>query len=812
MRAIFLLFSIIPFFAISQHTLHGTVLHKGSELPIIGATISIAELKTGSITNEKGEFIFKNLPNGKLTIEITAIGFKTIIQNIELSEPKNISFLLEASSHNLEEMIVSGSSTKMLIKETPIPIITLSNTQWRQTASTNLVDAVAKLPGMSQITTGSTLSKPVIRGLAFNRIITLHDGIRQEDNQWGEEHSLHIDEYSIDKYEIIRGAGSFMYGSDGLGGVVSVLSRKPAPEGTIQGNILANYQTNNRLYGLSASISSNQNGLQWMGRISHKNAGNYQNAFDGKVYGSAFRELNASAMVGLNRKWGYSKIYISNFHQKVNVINGTRDSIGHFTKAIAINDSNSINIPVLESELNSRSINLTNAQDLSNQKIQLNNYLGLPNSSSITFNIAYTQNHRKEYASVFNTTTPNLYFFLQTIFYDARYNFEHHNWEITIGSNGMHQKLSNKGFEALYPNFNLLDRGGFIFTKKKINNWNISGGLRYDLRTIHIEKLYVDSSGAFQANPINVKETRFNGLNKTFASITGSIGAVYNINKQLIIRANMARGFRAPTVPEIASNGEHAGTFRYEIGNPKQQSETSLQLDAGFNYENRDWYIDWNIFSNSINNYSYTEKILKVNGKDSIIGTAPVFRYVQGRAILWGIEGQVSFSPHFAKWLNITQSISMVMARNLTAINDSAKYLPFIPSPRWITQVKFSVPSIWNKWQKHFKNIYAQFELEYYQTQNRVLLMYNTETFTPAYKLINIGFGGDVINTKKKIIFSLYFTANNILNEAYQAHQSRLKYLDKNIITNRVGVFNMGRNLSIKIFVPFDIKSNKKAS
>lgn len=805
MRLLVLFFMLLPFSVISQNILHGLVITKDGKLPIGGASIGIAELKIGAVSNEKGEFEFKNLPTKKLTIEITAIGFKTLIQTIKLGEPNFVSFVLEPSSHSLEEMIVSGSSTKTLIKESPIPITTLSNTQWRQGASTNLVDAVAKLPGMSQITTGSTLSKPVIRGLAFNRVITLHDGIRQEDNQWGEEHSLHIDEYSIDKYEIIRGAGSLLYGSDGLGGVISVLSKKPVEEGTVKGNILSNYQTNDGLYGLSFNLSGNKNGFEWTGRVSHKNAGNYKNVFDGKVYGSAFRELNANGMVGVNRRWGYSRLYFSSFHQKVNVINGTRDNIGGFTKAIAFNDSMSIYVPVSNEELNSRQINVSNWQDLINQKIQLNNYLGLPNSASISFNIAYSANHRKEYANVFNTQIPDLYFFLQTIFYDVRYNInEHKGWETTLGSNGMYQILNNKGSSALYPNFTILDRGGFVFTKKKIKQWNISGGIRYDIRTMHIEKLYVDSNNVFQTSPVNAKEIRFGGSNKTFSNITGSIGAVYTVNNKLLIRANIARGFRAPTVPETASNGEHAGTFRYELGNPNQQSETSLQFDIGTTYENKSLYIDGNIFSNTIQHYSYTEKILKANGQDSIIGTVPVFRYVQGKARLWGIEGLVSYTPPNAKWISFTQSISLVIARNLSATNDSAKYLPFIPPPRWITQVKFTK----NKALKYFKNIYTQIELEYNQAQKNALLLYNTETFTPAYGLVNAGFGGDVVNAKKKTIFSIYCTANNILNEVYQSHQSRLKYLDKNMITGRSGVYNIGSNYSIKIFVPFVLKNN----
>ncbi len=794
--------------ALSQHTLTGVVLNKENKLPVPNASVMVAELRIGANTDDNGRFYFSNLPKEKLTLQISAVSFKTRIQSLQIQDSGNTTFFLQPSNNSLEEIIISGSSAKTLIKESPIPITVLSSTQWRQMASTNLVDAVAKLPGMSQITTGSILSKPVIRGLAFNRVITIHDGIRQEDNQWGEEHSLHIDEYSIDRYEIIRGAGSLMYGSDGLGGVVSVLSRKPIEEGTIRGDILTNYQTNNKLYGLSASVSGNKNSFQWMGRISYKNAANYSNPFDGKVYGSAFKEFNINGMLGITKKWGYSRLYIANFHQKVNVINGSRDNTGQFTKQSKLDDSTIINVAVPKEELNSRMIHPSNSQDLINTKIQLNNHFILRNASNISINMAYTQNQRKEYGSILRPFIPDLYFFLQTAFYDIRYNINSDKeWETTIGTNGMAQLLTNKGNSALYPNFNLFDNGIFFFSKKKINRWNISGGMRYDIRKINIEKLYIDSNGAFQTTPQNAKEIRFTGFNKAFLNITGSLGAVYKINDQLIAKINMARGFRAPSIPEIASNGEHAGTSRYEIGNRSQQSEISLQTDIGLTYENKNWYIDATIFSNTIQNYSYSEKIIKTNGKDSIINNVPVFKYVQEKARLWGIEAQIIFTPQYIKWLSITQSFSMVMASNLSAQNDSAKFLPFMPPPRWITQVRFSIPIIKSTLGNWFKNIYAQIESEYNQPQHRAMLIYNTETTTPSYGLVHVGFGADILRNKKTI-FSIYCTANNIFNETYQSHQSRLKYLDKNVLTGRVGVYNMGRNISIKLFIPFTIKHN----
>lgn len=801
---IILFFSIITsFISQAQNAVSGKISFSDNNEPVVGANVYIPELRMGVSTDVKGFYRLKNLPKGAYTFQISYVSHKTLTEKVPVSGNITKDFIMENSATSLEEVVVTGAGIRTLVKESPVPIAALSRSQWLQTASTNMVDAIVKLPGISQISTGSVLSKPIIRGLGFNRVITVHDGVRQEDNQWGEEHSLHIDEYSIDRYEIIRGSGSLMYGSDGLGGVISVISPSPVEEGKIAGNILYNYQSNNGLQGFSANLSGNQNGLIWSGRLSHKSAGNYRNAFDGLVYGSNFKELDFSGMVGLNKKWGYSRLYFSKFGQEINIIDGLRDTQGFFMKNTVI-EGKLVKVRVTDDELQNSTINPSNSQDLSNYKISLNNYFNL-GKGSLSLNLAYSINNRREFGNVFKPNEPDLYFYLRTYYYDLRYNFaEKNGFETTIGTNGMYQKMENTGNETLYPDFNLFDNGVFVFTKKKINKLTLSGGLRFDIRDLSINKLYIDAEGKFQTNPVGAVEERFKGFSNTFKNTTGSLGAVYKISEHWSVRTNIARGFRAPSVPEISSNGEHAGTFRYEIGNINQLSEVSLQNDLGITFENKSWYFDLNLFRNQIDNYTFSERVQGISGKDSIINGVPVFHYRQGNARLTGLEGTITFNPESLRWFSITQSYSMVSGVNLSAKDDSSKYLPFMPPPRWLTNVKLTKANIG----KTLRNAYFSVELEHNQKQDQVLLAYNTETFTPAYTLVNVGMGATITNRQKKALFSVYLAANNLFDVAYQSHQSRLKYLDVNPVTGRQGVFNMGRNLSIKLIVPFEIKKN----
>jgi iron complex outermembrane receptor protein len=789
----------------AQFSLSGNVTHREDNAVVIGATVYIPELRVGATTDVNGNYKIGRLPKGNFTIQVSYVSHRTLLEKVTIAGDTQRDFVMENASQTLEEVIVSGSSSKTIIKESPIPISAITQVKLLQQASTNLVDAVAKLPGMSQVSTGAGLSKPIIRGLGFNRVITMHDGVRQEDNQWGEEHSIQIDEYSIDRYEIIRGAGSLMYGSDGLGGVVSVLSPRPVEEGTIRGRILSNYQTNHNLLGASVQVAGNKNGFTWLLQSSTKSSQNYRNRNDGRVYASNFSEpLNLNGFIGLNKTWGYSRIYLLRSYQRFNIINGTRDATGRFTTATVLPSNETADRPVTDEELRSRAFIPYNSQELWNSKVAWNNLLTINEKSSLTAVLSYARNRRSEYGDVTRPWQAQLDLYLHTYYYDVRYNLTPStNWELNVGTNGMSQRLDNQGFQVLYPNYKLFDNGLFVFGKRNFDKLKISGGIRYDIRQLDIGKLYIDSEGNFQVTPQGAGSERFSGLDRTYQNISASLGAVYDLTDRLLVRANVSRGFRAPTVPELSSNGIHAGTFRYEIGNLKAIPEVAYQGDLGLTYEDKNLYLDLSIFQNSIQNYTFSERVQAGNGQDSVVlGEIPVFRYAQGNARLRGIEATATLNPQTLPWLSITQNYSSVFGRNLAATRDDARYLPFMPAPRWITQLKFTK----DRWKNRLQNLYATVDLEVYQPQNRFLAAYNTETRTSGYQLVNIGLGTDVISKNKRTWLSVYLSVNNLWDVAYQAHQSRLKYLDVNAATGRRGVYNMGRNISLKVVIPFEAK------
>ena len=196
-----------------------------------------------------------------------------------------------------------------------------------RSSGTNIIDALSRIvPGVAALSTGPAVSKPIIRGLGYNRVITINDGVRQEGQQWGDEHGIEIDEASVQRVEILKGPASLLYGSDGMGGVVNIISNVPVERGVMKANYHVATNSNNGLISNHLNWSGHaNNGFNWNLYGSFKNAHAYQNKYDGRVLGSQFNERNFGGYIGVNKKWGYSHLLVSNFNQNFGMIEGDRD-------------------------------------------------------------------------------------------------------------------------------------------------------------------------------------------------------------------------------------------------------------------------------------------------------------------------------------------------------------------------------------------------------------------------------------------------------------------------------------------------------
>jgi len=805
-KTFIILFLFIGFLnAFAQNSLTGKISDKLTGEPLIGASIYISELKKGALTDVDGIYKINNLSSSRILVQVNQAGYKTIIETIDLSQTSSKDFEMEVSIKEVNEVVVTGVSSASEKNRTPTPISVVGKTELLQTSSTNIIDAIASQPGISQVTTGTGISKPVIRGLGYNRVVVVNDGIRQEGQQWGDEHGIEIDEFGVERVEILKGPASLTYGSDAMAGVINMISAPTIPDGGISGNVLGTLQTNNGQYGYSANIAGNVKGLIWDLRYSGKQAHSYQNKYDGYVYGSGFKENTFGGILGVNKSWGYSHLHFSTYHLVPGIVEGERDSAsGKFVKEFALDDSTSAEEIVSPGLLRSYTIGIPH-QDIQHSKAVLNSNVILGNGYLKTI-LGFQQNKRKEFGDILNPDDYGLFFLLKTINYDVRYLFpEKNDWSISTGVNGMHQSSENKGTEFLVPEYRLLDAGIFLTAKKSMKKLDFSGGIRFDTRSISSEELILDTLGIPSIHGIPNNEQKFKAFSSRFSSVSGSLGAAYKISDDAFTKLNISRGFRAPNIAELGANGEHEGTGRYEIGDPDLKAEYSLQMDYSLGLNTEHLTAEADLFYNHISNFIYTSKLNSFAGGDSIVNSEdpiPTFKFRQGNANLVGGEVTVDIHPHPLDWLHFENTFSYVQSAQEKA-SDSTKYLPFTPAAKFTTDLRANVKRIG----KLLGNAYIKLGVDHYFEQDKFYSAYGTETKTPAYTLLNIGAGTDVIK-KGKTLFSFFINVNNLTDAAYQSHLSRLKYAAENFTTGRRGVFNMGRNISLKIIVPFNLRKS----
>lgn len=785
----------------AQYSIQGTVKDAKDQSAITGASVYIPDLKKGTLTDVDGKFIVENLPRGKFLVQFKFVGYGTVVKLIDVGQPGELNITLNSSVTELSEIVISGVSHSTELKKNPIPIATLSSEVLNANVGTNIIANIAQEPGVYQVSTGVAVAKPIIRGLGYNRIITIYDGIRQEGQQWGDEHGIEIDEFSVDRVEIIKGAGSLLYGSDGLGGVINFLSPNPVAVGSIETKLISNYQTNHGLVSNSIMNAGNKKGFFWLGRASQKTAHAYKNPYDGYVFNSGFNEKDFTLSAGLNKSWGFSQLSYSSFQQNIGLVEGDRDPEGNFIRLANV-DGSAEEIQVFNDELKSYSINIPR-QHIDHKRLSSTTNLYY-RETRFQLNLGYQQNLRKEYGDVLNSDEPNLFFDLKSANYNlTAYLPEIMGWDFSLSTSGMWQQNQNKGLEFLIPEYTMFDWGAVLFAKRNFNHLDVAGGIRFDHRMLSTDALYLDDAG--MATNDQSKTQKFSADQVSFKNYSASAGLTYQFSDFVTVKFNTSRGFRAPNISELTSNGKHEGSLRYEYGNFELKPETSVQADFAMLFNSPHISAEVSVYQNNINHYIYTKKLLAKDGNDSIpdlLDPYPAYAYTQGKAKLTGGELSIDLHPHPLDWLHFENALSLVYARNRSEHADSSKYLPFTPAPRLQSEIRANT----RKW-KNVSNVFFKIQYQHYWKQDRVLLENRTETPNPSYTLWNAGFGFDVLGKKERTLFSFYFTVENVFDAAYQNNLSRLKYAAENPLTGRQGIFNMGRNFSFKVLIPVVCKS-----
>lgn len=789
---IFLLLKASFLFSQNQYQLSGTITNEKSGEPLTGATVFIAEVNLAVSADSNGNYLIQNLNGGHYVMVISHVGFASVTYHLELNGNRQKSFALKPEILENQGVVVTGIAGATNIRKAPIPITSIRKKMLLQTTATNIIDAITHVPGVAQLSTGPAMAKPFIRGLGYNRVLILNDGVRQEGQQWGDEHGVEVDELSVGRAEILKGPASLVYGSDALAGVINFISNTTVPEGVFRGNVITNYQSNNGLFAINGKLESNQNGMSWNLSGTYKSAGNYKNKYDGYVLNSGFNERDFSGFWSIHKRWGYSHIIFSRFDQHIGLVEGERDSATG--KFILWGDSPLERIAT-HADLKSRNL-FVPMQRVQHNKILSDNSFSVKRSR-IKINLGFQNNIRQEFGNPEIPDEKSLVFDLKTFTYNLQWQLhEVKEWHTTIGINGMAQQNRNKGIENIVPAYQLFDIGGFVYVQKNFEKATLSGGVRFDNRALQADELW--EGGVL----------KFAAFNRSFHNFSGSIGVSVEPSENLTLKLNLAKGFRSPGIAELASNGEHEGTNRYEYGNINLKPERSLQGDAGFQLHTEHFSLNASLFYNRMRNFIFYSKLASVQGSDSLIMMnnefIPAYIYLQQNARLYGGEAAVDFHPHPWDWLHFENSISLVRGVFDNPI-DNSKNLPLIPAAKWSSELKAEIKKIG----KVIRNGYVSLTMDNTFKQSHPFTGFNTENFAPPYTLWNFGLGSDIVKNKNVNLFSVYFSVTNLTNISYQSNLSRFKYMAVNNVTGRTGVFNAGRNFSIKISIPINITREK---
>ncbi len=718
----------------AQNKISGKITDKDNN-PIKGVNIFVSELHKSSETNENGAYSINNVPNGTIKITLTLLGFTTQNKSIFIQNGENkIDVVLEPSLFQMDEVIVATSFHK-LQSQNVMKVDHESMKSLQQKGTSTLIEGLETLPGISQISTGTSIGKPVIRGLSGNRVLVYSQGVRLENQQFGEEHGLGLNDAGVESVEIIKGPASLLYGSDALGGVLYFNPEKFAKSNAFEGDFSQKIFSNTLGSNSSLGVKKSSENWKYLVRGSNTVHSDYKITDGNRVTNTRFNETDLKTGIG------YSNSILSTVLR----YNFNKLDLGIPENGIA--------------EQSSSSTTEYPKQAVTNHLLSLNSTLFF-STSKLDIDFGFISNNRSEFE---DSDVANLKMKLNTLNYNLKYHLpKAGKLESIFGIQGMTQTNVNSGAEYLIPNAKTNDFGLFGTSNYEWNSNVLQAGIRFDNRNINTESYGIlGDEGSFEA------------LAKSYNSFNCSLGYKTDLTKEFTLRVNLASGFRAPNLAELTSNGVHEGSNRYEIGNSNLATEQNVQTDLNLEYQNSHFEFFANGFFNKINNYIY------LNPSPTTIAGYDVFNYFQTDAMLYGGEFGLHFHPHPLDWLHFESSFETVTGEKQSR-GLGSDFLPFIPANNWNNSMRaeFNIKN----W---LKDGYATLNVSNTFDQKKVS---GFETYSEGYTLVNLGIGGQINIGKTHFNFNL--NGNNLFNKSYIAHLSRLK---------NDGIPNIGRNIVLGI-------------
>lgn len=767
--------------------IYGTVTNQQGE-PLPGATIFLHELNTGVTTNEAGHFRIQKLQPGRYHLHVTFIGYAPAGADVLLSrQNRQIDFSLKPSTLELSEVFVEANPFRTGPLEQSLSIETISRDFLEKYSTGTFAGTLEKLPGITAIKTGVGIAKPVVRGLSFNRVIVNDRGIKQEGQQWGADHGLEIDQFEPERVEIIKGPGSLLYGSDGMGGIINI---RPAPllqNGEMKGSVLGIYKQNNHLLGTSVMAEGNRNDFVFRLRGSLQDFGDYRipaesftyNGFALPVYeqrlkNTAGQELNLTAMAGLKKEWGFATLTFSSFNQEAGLFPGAM-GIPRTYQLRHDGDYRNTDLPRQETQHN---------------KVILNTSINLGNNDWVEADLGYQQNWRQERSLPHAhgrgpepEGTKALGLRLHTWSGNVKYHTQHFTGLNAIyGVQAQWQRNERSGFEFLLPDFTSASLGAYSYYEWSLRpDFTLSGGLRFDYGRRQIDE-YEEAVWQDTETIIGYRKRTFN-IDRDFQNLSGALGLSWYTSEKFNAKLNLGSSFRIPTAPELSANGVHHGTFRHEMGDSLLVTERGYQLDLGFSWKSEDWLLSLSPFFNYFNDFIYLSPTTQFS---NLPEGGQLFRYRQNNAVFTG--GELSADVHLLRHLHLAAGAEYVWNYNL----DTRLPLPLTPPFSAFVEVEYSWQNLW----KALEELSVGARAAQFAAQNRID---RGEFVTPGYFLADLQVQANWKFGQQPL--TLRLAVQNLTGTRYMNHLSRYRLLN---------LPEQGRNFTASVQIPLVVSQKKR--
>ncbi len=745
------------------HTVRLQVVETHNLESLIAVTVHIDELGKEAITDADGFCEFTNVCSGEVTVHYYAEGYENRIEHIQVLGDTTVKLKLAhlAQTLNAVQVTAARTATPMQSKEQ------MKQADIAANSGKSLGDMLQAVNGVTVLSNGSTVAKPVIHGLHSNRIVMLNNGIRQEDQQWGNEHAPNIDPFLASNITVLKGAAGVRYGTDAVAGVVIVepapLRHEPGSGG--EANLVA--FSNNRMGVGSAMVEhafESVPGLAFRVQGTFKKGGNYR--IPGYyVANTGVEEKNYSATIGLHRAHYSTEVFYSHFDTDLGLYRGSHTgsqkdlnaAIGSDTPLVSAGFTYNIDRPMQHV-----------THDLLKAKLNADSKAGL---LSLTY--AYQHNFRQEY-DVLRVENGKAQLNLTLNTHSLNLNLDHKALgpiKGQIGADATYQEnFFQPGDRLFIPNYSSWSAAGYVIERYRKNNTTLEGGIRYDYRTYDV----FNPEGTNQA----VVEYNFD-----YSSISGTLGLQQQLTHNWNIGVTLANAWRAPQASELFSGGFHQGAARIELGNKNLQPERSYNLNLESEYRlNNKLSVDADLYAQYIKDYIYLEP-----GADvlTIRGYFKSFNYKQTDAFLKGADLSVKYN-----WndnLETGLKASSVLARNIT----QKDWLILMPSDRIAANIKYT-----RTISKHLQDCFAGIDVKYVFQQKRIPSNFDQIDYPrppAAYFLADVSVGTTLYAGKQPLYLSL--TTMNILNAKYRDYMDVFRYF----------INEPGTNIVLRVRVPFNL-------